>query len=270
MVGTGRRLLAVCAGASALVAAGCGGGKQQPSSEGSNQLPRAAAVGGMRSEPQAPRCTTGRDPWAPTRQAAYTAVLRHAEDLLSAPGGTALRAHFARIDVNGYPTVFGVVGARVTHSCRPTWYRVQLPIKPNGSIGWVRAEAVRLYRVRARIVVSLSRRTVTAYRAGRPVFTAAAAVGASSTPTPVGRFYVNERFLLDSANGPFGVAALGISAHSEVLTNWVQGGPIALHGTTDASSIGRAVSHGCIRLANRDMAKLFALAPAGTPVVIRR
>jgi lipoprotein-anchoring transpeptidase ErfK/SrfK len=80
---------------------------------------------------------------------------------------------------------------------------------------------------------------------------------------------VNERYLLTSADGPFGVAALGISAHSDVLKNWVQGGPVALHGTDQPSLIGDAVSHGCVRLANAVMIRLFRLAPAGTPVLIR-
>ncbi len=96
------------------------------------------------------------------------------------------------------------------------------------------------------------------------------AIGATGTPTPVGRFYVDERFLLANANGPFGVAALGISAHSDVLQHWVQGGPIALHGTNEPTAIGGAVSHGCVRLTNEAMMRLFKLAPAGTPVLIRR
>jgi lipoprotein-anchoring transpeptidase ErfK/SrfK len=107
-------------------------------------------------------------------------------------------------------------------------------------------------------------------RWGKLAFRTSAAVGASTTPTPVGRYYVDERFRLASANGPFGVAALGISAHSDALKNCVQGGPVALHGTDDPTSIGRAVSHGCVRLPNALMTRLFAVAPAGTPVLINR
>ena len=123
--------------------------------------------------------------------------------------------------------------------------------------------------VRTRIVVDLSDRRASVYRWGRLALRARVAVGAPATPTPVGRFYVNERFVLSSPNGPFGVAALGISAHSNVLRDWVQGGPIGLHGTNEPASIGQAASHGCIRLENGDMSRVFRLAPAGTPVVIR-
>src|SRR5207245_10713247 len=134
----------------------------------------------------------------------------------------------------------------------------------------VRSSDVRVYARSSRIAVDLSDRRASVYRRGRLAFRARVAVGAPETPTPVGRFFVDERFLLSSADGPFGVAALGISAHSDVLHDWVQGGPIALHGTNDPASIGHAVSHGCIRLANSDMNRLFRLAWAGTPVLVRR
>jgi lipoprotein-anchoring transpeptidase ErfK/SrfK len=95
-------------------------------------------------------------------------------------------------------------------------------------------------------------------------------IGAPQTPTPTGRYVVNERWLLNDPNGVFGIAALGISAHSDVLHNWLQGGPIALHGTNEPWTIDQAASHGCIRLRNADMHRLLPLAPAGTPVVIHR
>ena len=42
----------------------------------------------------------------------------------------------------------------------------------------------------------------------------------------------------------------------------------ALHGTNNPSSIGQAVSHGCVRLRNEDIAFLYDLVPVGTPVYI--
>jgi hypothetical protein len=46
------------------------------------------------------------------------------------------------------------------------------------------------------------------------------------------------------------------------------GNGYALHGTNNPSSIGRSVSHGCIRLRNEDIAKLYDIVPVGTPVYI--
>ena len=178
-------------------------------------------------------------------------------------------ASFGLRNVNGHLTVFGVLGVVLAHDCHPAWYRVQLPVRPNGASGYVRAADVEVDRVNTRIVVDLSARRLILYRNGQAVLRARAAVGAPQTPTPTGRFYVDQRLIPGDPAGPWGPAAIGISAHSDVLRDWTQGGPIAIHGTNLPSSIGRAASHGCIRLDNRTLARLFAETPAGTPVVIR-
>jgi lipoprotein-anchoring transpeptidase ErfK/SrfK len=95
------------------------------------------------------------------------------------------------------------------------------------------------------------------------------AVGSPSTPTPTGRFYVNQRLVPTESGGPFGPGAIGVSAFSNVLTGWTQGGPVAIHGTNEPWSIGHAVSNGCIRLPNATLLRLFRVALAGTPVIIR-
>ena len=46
------------------------------------------------------------------------------------------------------------------------------------------------------------------------------------------------------------------------------GNGYAMHGTNQPKSVGRAVSHGCVRLRNEDIAKLYAMVPVGTPVYI--
>jgi lipoprotein-anchoring transpeptidase ErfK/SrfK len=166
--------------------------------------------------------------------------------------------------------VFGVLGGRVDARCRVTWLHVALPIRPNGATGWVRAANVVRTPVHTRITVDLSQRRVRLYRDGRLVLTAPAAIGSNATPTPVGRYYVNQRLIPTDPNGPYGPGAVGISAFSPVLTGWAQGGPIAIHGTNEPWSIGRAVSNGCIRIPNALLRKLFPLAVEGTPVLIRR
>ena len=125
------------------------------------------------------------------------------------------------------------LGARLDRDCHPSWYRVQLPMRPNGSTGWVRASAVAPSgRCTSRIVVDLSQRSVTLYRGLRPVLVTTAAIGSPSTPTPTGRYFVNQKLVAPDPLGPYGPAALGISAFSPVLQDWAQGGPIAIHGTT--------------------------------------
>ena len=198
---------------------------------------------------------------------AYAAVVRRTAVAYRRPGGARL-ARFGPRNVNGAATVFGVLGAVVTPGCTPTWYRVQLPMRPNGIVGYVRARDVGLLRVRTRIEVDISRRRVTLFRSGKPVLSATAAVGSSATPTPTGRYYVNQRLIPPDTSGPFGPGAIGVSAFSNVLTGWTQGGPIAIHGTNRPSSIGQPVSNGCIRLPNPVLRRMFAAALVGTPVVI--
>jgi lipoprotein-anchoring transpeptidase ErfK/SrfK len=184
--------------------------------------------------------------------------------------GNAPVARFELKNVNGAPTVFGVVGELVDTRCRATWLHVELPMRPNGATGWVRAAAVQTVRLHTRIVVDLSERRVRFYERGRLVLSSSAAVGSPATPTPVGSYYVNQRLVPSDKSGPFGPGAVGVSAFSPVLTGWAQGGPIAIHGTNEPWSIGRNVSNGCIRLPNDVLKKLFAAVPAGTPVRIRR
>jgi len=214
-------------------------------------------------------CRVGQQRPLGNGRVAYGAYVGSRAVAYRSPGRRAV-ATFGSLNVNGYPTVFGVLGEVVGRGCRPAWYRVQLPVRPNGTTGYVPASAVRLEAVRTRVVVELSRRSLTLFRDGRPVLKTRIAVGTDATPTPTGRFYVNQRLRPSDPRGPYGPAALGISAFSDVLTGWAQGGPIGIHGTNEPWLLGRAVTHGCIRVANAPMERLFRLTPAGTPVTVRR
>jgi lipoprotein-anchoring transpeptidase ErfK/SrfK len=216
---------------------------------------------------EARSCDSGTVRSLDTARVAFAAAARNGAVAYSRPGG-AVVARFGAVNVNDYPTVFEALAERVDAHCRPAWYRVQLPIKPNGVTGWVPAKELTLSRVSTRIVVDLSARTLTLYRSGRVLLQTTVAVGSSATPTPIGRYYVNQKLVPADADGPYGPAALGVSAYSTVLTGWVQGGPIGIHGTNEPWSIGRAVSNGCIRLPNAILERVFRLAPAGTPVTI--
>ena len=202
-----------------------------------------------------------------SEQIAYAAVVQRPVRAFRRPGRQPI-ARFGLKNVNGVATVFGVLGKVVGRSCRTTWYRVQLPMRPNGVSGYVPARSLGVTKVRTRIEVDVSARRLTFFRSGRPVLRSPIAVGASATPTPIGRFYVNQRLIPYDKSGPFGPGAIGISAFSNVLTGWTQGGPVAIHGTNEPWSIGRAVSNGCIRLPNPVLRRLFRATPSGTPVVV--
>jgi lipoprotein-anchoring transpeptidase ErfK/SrfK len=237
-----------------LSVAGCGGGGAQTE----------------HTQPATPArtCAPGAFHRLGSAKLAFAAVVRSRAAVSKRPGGRAF-ARFGRLNQNGVPTIFSIRGARLDEHCRPASYLVQVPRRPNGVTGWVPAKQVGVASVRTRIVVDLSQRRVTLYKGGRRVLRATAAIGSPATPTPTGSFYVNQRLIPTDPSGPFGPGAVGISAFSNVLTGWTQGGPIAIHGTNEPWSIGKAVSNGCIRLPNPTLRKLFAQALNGTPVLIR-
>ena len=237
----------------AVLAAGCG------SQKGTD----VAHVLGARVQ----RCTNGELLPLGSARTAYVGSAAHGAVVYRKPGGAVL-TRFGAKNINGYPTVFGILGATVRPNCTPVWYRVQVPLKPNGETAFVRARALVVETVPTRIVVDVSRRRLTLYRNGKPELTATVAVGSPATPTPTGRYYVNQRLVPTDTSGPFGPGAIGISAFSNVLTGWTQGGPVAIHGTNEPWSIGHAVSNGCIRLPNSTLQRVFRETLAGTPVII--
>lgn len=264
------RILRIGALATVLaVAAACGGGREDESAAPVPPPPPPIVTEPAPEVERGRRCASGSFRPLGSRRVAYAAVVRERAAAFRAPGRGML-TRFGRLNVNGVPTVFGVRGAIVGPRCRPRWYRVQLPLRPNGITGYVRARDVDVARVRTRIVVDLSDRRVRLFRDGRKAIETTAAIGSTATPTPVGRFYVNQRLVPNDPSGPFGPGAIGISAFSDVLTGWTQGGPIAIHGTNQPWLIGRAVSNGCIRVENAVLRRLFRSTLAGTPVFIRR
>jgi hypothetical protein len=215
----------------------------------------------------APACAAAVEPQG-SDALAYGAAARRDLRVYDRPGGRP-GERFGRLNLNGVPTVFGVVARRVEEDCEPSWYQVRLPRPPNRRLGWVRAADVTVGEVRTRILVDLSERRVTLFRSGKRVLSTRAAVGSSSTPTPTGTFHVDQRLHSGDPSGPFGPSAVGIAAYSEVLTGWTQGGPIAIHGTNRPGLIGQAVSNGCIRVRNGVVRRIFRETLSGTPVVIQ-
>jgi L,D-transpeptidase catalytic domain len=166
-------------------------------------------------------------------------------------------------------TEFGSTRTLLVDRRRGAWVRVLLPDRPNGSSGWVRARDVELRRVDDRLTVDLGRRTLTWTRAGSTVLDTPIAIGTPDNPTPTGRFYVTD--LLDTPNdaGAYGPFALGLSAHSDTLSEFGGGdGQVGVHGTNQPSSIGQAESHGCIRVPNDVITRLANELALGTPVEI--
>ena len=168
---------------------------------------------------------------------------------------------------DGYPEVYVALSA-LRAASGLTWVRVRVPQRPNGITGWVPADALGPFSlVRTRIVVDTRALRVTLYDRGRRRFSARVGVGAPGTPTPRGSFWIREKFPV-SGVPLYGTRAMGTSAYSSVLTDWPGGGVVGLHGTSEPGLIPGRPSHGCVRLRNADIERLFALTPVGTPLRI--
>ncbi len=160
-----------------------------------------------------------------------------------------------------------VLDAR-TDTSGSLWIRVGLPILPNGSTGWVRRSTLGAYQTTdERLVIDRPRLLATLYRNGRRIFQAPVGIGTDSWPTPSGEFLVRSE-LTRYASPFYGPVAFGTSARSAVLTDWPGGGFVGIHGTSEPGLIPGRISHGCVRLRNRDILRLASLMPVGTPLTI--
>jgi lipoprotein-anchoring transpeptidase ErfK/SrfK len=173
-----------------------------------------------------------------------------------------------RRPITGARTVLPIISQRRGTDGR-TWLHVRLPGRPNSHTGWISSWATRYDRTPWRILVRTSSRTVTVYHYGRVVKRFRAVVGKPSTPTPHGRFFVEETIILRRGlvGSPY---ALALSARSNVLQQF-DGGPgqIALHGLGGVGGVpGTAVSHGCIRLSNGPIVWLARRIGPGVRVTI--
>ncbi len=218
---------------------------------------------------------TARDRFAPElatarRRAKGTALVAqvrgHRIALHRRPGGRRTgRLRARRIEGRRIPLVL------LVQRRRKGWLRVHLPVRPNGSLAWVRERRVRLRVNPYRIEVSLRRHRLSVWRYGRRLMTEKVGVGLSLAPTPTGRYFVTDLIKARDPRGLYGPYAFGLSAFSTVHTTFGTGnGQIGIHGTDRPKALGTDVSQGCIRLSNATITSLARRLPLGTPVDVRR
>lgn len=163
----------------------------------------------------------------------------------------------------GTPLVF------VAEGKTPDRLHVQLPMRPNGSKGWIDITKVSLAAHGFRVDVSLSGFKITVREGSRVILEAPVGIGEDDVPSPDGTYYITELLQPPTKDSVYGTYAYGLSGFSEVLNEFNGGnGQVGIHGTNDPSSIGQKVSHGCIRLRNDDIERLVGVLPLGTPVHI--
>lgn len=150
-----------------------------------------------------------------------------------------------------------------------TWYRVLLPVRPNGTSGWVNAVALQVAPTPLRVRVDLGDRTAEVLRAGKRLKKWKVGVGTSANPTPTGLFAISEIVPQNNPRGFFGPYILPLTAFSDTLTDFDRGkGQVAIHGTSLPGLLGQAVSHGCVRMSNAAITFVAKHVPRGAPVEI--
>jgi L,D-transpeptidase catalytic domain len=154
-----------------------------------------------------------------------------------------------------------------------TWLHVELPTRPNHASAWMLADFAQVRPTAYHVVVSISKRSLTLYRAGKIVKSVSVVVGAPSTPTPTGLFAVATAVPQPDPKGFYGPWVLHLNAFSDALKEF-DGGPgvIGIHGRDGASletALGTAGSHGCVRVDDAVVSLLAKVAGPGTPVEIK-
>ena len=182
------------------------------------------------------------------------------------PDGEPARFEFAITN----PTYFGnPLALMITdRTDDDRWLKVQIPVRPNGTEAWIRADDAVVTSHRFRALIDVTERAVTVWDGPDVVVETPAVVGKPATPTPLGSFFVND-FVEKSEGSAFGPHILSLSGFSEALETFDGGIPvIAIHGTNRPDLMGGAHSNGCIRIPNEVVEVLADTVPVGTPVDI--
>jgi len=193
-----------------------------------------------------------------------------------------------RVDRNDFPTLFlaepelqGDAVWMVEARLRELGYEIE----PNGIYNEAACDAVKIFQIanvtpevweklinedtdepcltqqegqpKIRIEIDVVKHRLTVFSDGQEIKKFPVCVGKSSTPSPLGEWKVVRKSL--NTGGPFGSRFMGLN---------VPWGVYGIHGTNQPHSIGSSLSHGCIRMRNKDVEALYPLIPVGTTVKI--
>lgn len=240
----------------ALLAGGCAGDDQRPTLRAEGTTSSAAPT------TLAPTTTAPIDPWLST--VAYSSVSGEVPIYPSAGAPAADRTL-------QNPTAVGAPLVMLVKEDLGDWLEVYVPMRPNGSTGFVPRSDVDLRTHRFHITVTLAEFTIEVAEGDEVLLATQVGVARENAPTPGGLYYTTELLAPPNPDGAYGPYAYGLSGFSDTYQTFNEGpGQLGIHGTNQPEAIGTAVSSGCIRLRNEDitiMAEQIGL-PLGVPVTI--
>lgn len=152
---------------------------------------------------------------------------------------------------------------------RGDWLKVLLPVRPNGTQGYIKSADVDLTQTTRRIELHVSEHRLTAYDGPNSPIETTVVTGVANTPTPTGTFFVTDVVSYQNPGGTYGPFALATNGYSETIDEFDSGVPvIALHGTNKPEYMGQDRSNGCVRITNDVIIQLAENFGQGTPVFI--
>jgi lipoprotein-anchoring transpeptidase ErfK/SrfK len=260
MNATGRKRVVAAGLVVSFALAGCGGG-----GDGGSADARSSSVSSTTTTTSAPEAKPARVPDYVT----FVALAKRPQvDVFADARGSGRPVHqLANPTESGSPLVFMVDGPDRSGDLLPVF----LPVRPNGSKGWVRRSDVTVQSTDYRVRIELATHRLTVTRAAKVVLETPIGVGQTDTPTPGGVYYLKELLQPPDPAGAYGPFAYGLSGFSNnaELANFNGGdGIIGIHGTNQPDKLGTDVSHGCIRVANAVITQMASYLPLGTPVQI--
>ncbi len=128
---------------------------------------------------------------------------------------------------------------------------------------------------RTRLEIHLDRRQLEVYQGNTRLYQFPVAIGQDDWETPVGEFTVLDLRVDPVWQHPITQEAVPPGPDNPLGSRWIgftrteDGFWVGIHGTPAENLLGEAVSHGCVRMANRDIERIFAYLHVGTPIVVK-
>lgn len=184
-------------------------------------------------------------------------------DVRSAPAAAVID-RLSSPDQFGQPTVLGVI------SRRGAWAAVSDPDLGDRRLGWIHLAGSAIVESSTNWSVQVHQGASTALVSylGRVLRRIRVGIGASDSPTPIGRFSITDKLPGARYSPAYGCCILALSAvQPQLPAGWHGGSRIAIHGTAPGTPPTTA-SAGCIHASQADLRFMMTRLPVGTPVTI--
>lgn len=244
----------------ALGVAGCGA-DVEPSQDGGTTAPTTPTLSATPMSPDPDQPQSSRSRTTKKLQPPLAFHVRRRTMLRTQPNGRMVARIRTRTEFKS-PTILAVAARK------PGWVLVRTSLEHH-HVGWLPLSAGALFSQPRTIVIDLSRRTLMVFHRDKLTDRYKVAVGTDATPTPRGKFAVTDRLRTGDPGSDYGCCILALNGHqAKIAQGWGGGDRVAIHATPHTWTIGKAVSHGCVRASNAALRQLMRHVRIGTRVTI--